>query len=125
MLQGGHGERSGSTSRSGAPRSRSPHSEAAASSANGGSVVLSPPALSFPAKGAAKGAELSPQDMVAQAVQEHIGTITQNLVGSMQPAVAELVTKVATQCTSDLVDRMGHVESGLGEVQSGLQEVRG
>ena len=39
--------------------------------------------------------------------------------------MADLVTKVATQATTDLVDRMGNMESTMGEVQNDLKEVRG
>ena len=36
-----------------------------------------------------------------------------------------MVTKVATQATTDLVDRMGNMETTMGEVQHDLKEVRG
>ena len=124
-MLGGHGERNGPAKQTNGPRSRSPK-DSTSSTARGSdsSIAATSPTLAFPGKGASKG-DLTPQELVASAVQDHIGSITTKLFENLQPTVADLVTKVATQATTDLVDRMGNMETSMGEVQNDLKEVRG
>ena len=109
----GHGDRSSSAIR----RSRSP---AGSTPGTGTSTALVPVEAEVQFTAGAKGkgkppaaTDPSTADVVAEIVQKNISAITTNLVVSMQPAVAELVTKVQSESSRELMGRLGQVETSV------------